>query len=375
MDKSALQLLELLRSGLWGKAADPSFFEGVVDWSAIVSTAMDQTVALIVADGYATLPAQLQPPKKIQFSIEALRVRTAQAHQLLNHGLAEFSHLLDDNGIHHVLFKGQGLAQNYINPHSRTCGDIDLYVGEKNLDKAKAIMDDFGEADGKDLDSEKHIHCKRNGVDFELHKIAEVLDLPWKNKRYQAWTQKHLAENGDFEILNVGDAQVNLPPAQFNVLYVFNHMLHHFQKGGIGLRQVCDWACLLHTHAGMYDRDVLKKDLRAFGLTDCWRLFGQIAVDFLGLPAEEMPLYPGPAGRKAEMTMETILYFGNFGRKARACDTPRPKGYWSGKLHSFRYNLRSSYQLFKLFPLKTLISFTAYTIRGTIVALHLGHTK
>ena len=151
MDKSALQLLELLRSGLWGKAADPSVFEGSVDWSAIVSTAMDQTVALIVADGYATLPAQLQPPKKIQFNIEALRVRTAQAHQLLNHGLAEFSHLLDDNGIHHVLFKGQGLAQNYINPHSRTCGDIDLYVGEKNLDKAKAIMDDFGEADGKDF--------------------------------------------------------------------------------------------------------------------------------------------------------------------------------------------------------------------------------
>ena len=369
MTRCQLQFLELLRSGLWGKPADSSLFCGEVDWSAVVDMAKDQTVALLVADGYSSLPPEMQPPKQVQFRIEAYRVKTAQAHITLNQALAELSRILSDNGIHHVLFKGQGLAQNYINPLSRVCGDIDLYVGQKNLEKAKSIVDGFGESDGKDTESGKHIHCKRDGVDFELHKIAESLELPLENWRYQAWTRRHLSENGEFEYFDIDGTKVKLPPTQFNVLYVFYHFLHHFQQGGIGLRQVCDWTRLLHTHAGEYDWGVLRKDLKAFGLTSAWRLFGQIAVDFLGLPEQEMPLYPGSAGRKAHLVMDEIFHFGNFGRKARASNSPRPKRYYSGKLHSFRNNLKSHFRLFKIFPLRTLVNVVAYTIRGTIVAL------
>lgn len=39
-----------------------------------------------------------------------------------------------------------------------------------------------------------------------------------------------------------------MPRAEEDVVYVFAHILQHFFKGGIGLRQICDWCRLLYTY-------------------------------------------------------------------------------------------------------------------------------
>lgn len=361
--------LELLRAGLWGRKADPSLFVKDVDWKPIISLAREQTVLLIVADGYLTLPSELQPPRDMQFKIESFRVRNTQMHLLLEKSISEVCTLMGSNGIPTVLFKGEGLARNYPVPMSRACGDIDLYVGEENLDKAKLLINGYGEVQGEDSESSKHYHCKRNGIDIELHRIAESLDTPVKDSRYQKWTKSHLIESDTFEKAFIGGCEVNLPPAQFNVLYVFNHFYHHFQTSGVGLRQLCDWARLLHTNAGGYDHTILKNDLKRFGLYSVWKVFAQIAVDYLGLDPSEMPFYPGPAGRQADMTMDMIFAYGNFGRTELATRKPRPKGYYSGKLHSFRHALKNNFRLFPIFPMKTITHFIVFTIRGTLVAI------
>lgn len=361
--------LELLRAGLWGHKADSSLFSEGVDWNAIMKMAREQTVLLLVADGYLTLPSELQPAREVQFRIESYRTRMSKAHLLLNKTISEVCNLMHDNGVRTVLFKGQGLAGNYITPLSRACGDIDLYVGEVNLEKAKSLIDTYGEPQGEDSESSKHYHCKRNGIDIELHRIAESLDTPVKNSRYQKWTRAHLIESDLFEKMTFEGTEVNLPPAQFNVLYVFNHFYHHFQTSGVGLRQLCDWVRLLHTHAGQYDRLVLEKELRSFGLYSVWKVFAQIAVDYLGMNPEEMPLYKGPAGKKARKTLDMIFAYGNFGRTELATRKPRPKGYYSGKLYSFRHTLKNNFLLFPIFPLKTIIHFIVFTIHGTMVAI------
>lgn len=369
MNRTTIQFLELLRVGLWGQKPQISLFSEETDWAAIMHLAKDQTVLLLIADAYSALPVEFQPPKSIQFSVEANRIKTSQMHLLLNKTLVDVTKLMADHGIRCILFKGQGLASNYIKPQSRSCGDIDLYVGEAQLEQAYKLLSEFGEIQGEDKESEKHIHCKRNGVDIEIHRIAESLDLPWQNSRYQSWTQKYLLEGNEFEQLTLGENKINLPPAQFNIIYVFNHFYHHFLTGGVGLRQLCDWARLLHTYYGKYNVAELEKDLKAFGLILPWRIFGQLAVDYLGLPTTEMPLYKKTAGKRVKKALDSILFFGNFGRNELALRGPRPKGYYSGKLYSFRHQMRNNLRLFFIFPLTTAIHTLAYTINGTIVAL------
>lgn len=374
MNKTRQQFLELLRAGLWGTAADPEQFKDGADWKGIIDLAREQTVLILVADGYATLPPQYQPSKTIQFNVEAFRVRMAQMHALLNKEIKTLSHLMDTNGIRSVLLKGQGLARNYPKPLSRACGDIDLYVGEDQFDKAKQLLEDLGVTHGEESESEKHYHCNRGNIVIELHRFTELLRLPWENRRYQEWTRRHLIETAEFDVWNMDDHAVNLPPVQFNVLYVFYHFYNHFQTSGIALRQICDWAMFLHTHAGQYDKEVLKNDLKAFGLRSPWKVFAQMVVDYLGLPADEMPLYT-PSGIRAGKALDMVLTYGNFGRTQIAARGPRPKGYYSGKLYSFFHTLGNNLRLFPIFPVKTIINFTAFTIHGTIVAMNRKETR
>ena len=129
MTKYQQQFIELLRAGLWGRAADAALFRDGVDWKAVLRIAKEQTVSVIVADGIETLPAELWPPKEVMLKLMMLRVKTSQMHALLNSTLNQIVGALDAQGVPSVLLKGQGVAQNYRKPESRTCGDIDLYTG------------------------------------------------------------------------------------------------------------------------------------------------------------------------------------------------------------------------------------------------------
>ena len=130
MTKPQQQFLELLRSGLWGKPADASIFQGEIDWLTILRIAKEQTVQILVANGIETLPKELWPPQSVIFKLIEYRTTTARMHLLINSVIAKITEALNAEGIPSVLLKGQGLAQNYLIPESRICGDIDLYVGE-----------------------------------------------------------------------------------------------------------------------------------------------------------------------------------------------------------------------------------------------------
>ena len=50
MTISQKQFIELLKAGLWGRAADAELFRDGVDWKAVLRLAKEQTVAVVVAD-------------------------------------------------------------------------------------------------------------------------------------------------------------------------------------------------------------------------------------------------------------------------------------------------------------------------------------
>lgn len=130
------QFLALLRSGLWDTPADATLFDGSTDWNAIFTHASRQTVMGLVAAGVASLPAALRPPAPVADRLRGIITASIRSHALLNRTLAEAVMLLLRNDIRPVLLKGQGVAANYAEPTLRMCGDIDLYVGQKDYARA-----------------------------------------------------------------------------------------------------------------------------------------------------------------------------------------------------------------------------------------------
>ena len=293
------QFFALIRSGLWGGKAASSPFDGGADWEALLRLASMQSLTGIFADGAGTLPRELMPPaetaRRLFVTVESIR----RANRRLDAVLAELEAGLRREGIEGILLKGQGVARAYLNPERRMCGDIDLYPGKGDAYlRCCEIVRSLGESEGREDESEKHFHFNRRGCSIEIHSHVMLAADPFVNRRLQRWTDEMLDDPSKLRHVEINGVEVNLPPVDFDAVFILQHIANHLLKGGIGLRQLCDWSRYLHVHAAEIDRARLGNNLRTLRLMNCWQLFGWLAVNRLGLPEAEMPFLL-PASRKA----------------------------------------------------------------------------
>lgn len=360
MDRQHEILLAIVRCALWGTSPSVT---SAPDWSVILKLAEQQTLTGLVAEAVPHLPSEYQPPASDRVKLQSKVMRIYQSHALLNRKVAQTNEFLRSNGIRTVLFKGQGIALNYPNPLSRQCGDIDLYVGQEQFLKAMDILEPDKEHDASKYAHLKHFNTESDGVDIEIHRIAEILPGIGQDRRFQQWTVSQLT-GPDLQKAEIGGSVVSLPPVDFNALYIMNHAWHHFMTGGIGLRQLCDWSIFLHRYHDRIDTGKLKENLKSFGLTRAWQIFASVAVRYLGLPPEECPLYNGRYDNKADKVLEVIWREGNFGKHSDSRKTPRPEGHFAGKFHSFRLNTSRIINIMSISPADVAYSWVYYFING-----------
>lgn len=339
-------LLKLVRSALWGTPVES--LPKDIDWGKVFRLARQQTLVGLLADAVQKLPPESRPDAQLLSQLRAYVMKNLQAHLLITRKLSDTVNLLRSEGIDPVLFKGHGLALNYPDPMSRQCGDIDLYVGKRDYEKAVAVcVRTFGEGE-HDSESLKHYHFDNQGVSVELHRIAENIPGLRRNRRYQQWTVENL-ESSQVRSVDVEGVPVHLPPYGFDAVYVMNHAWHHFVVGGIGLRQFCDWTMYLHRFHDKLEPARLEADLKSFGLLKVWHMFAWVAVNRLGLPAEECPLYEGKYARDAQRMLDFVWTDGNFGRFTPGKGI-RPDGYAAGKLHSMIVQTKRYFRIAPVYP-------------------------
>jgi hypothetical protein len=163
---------------------------------------------------------------------------------------------------------------------------------------------------------EKHQGMTLDGFEVELHGtyrfgLSKRVDKLMEQIHYQVCSFG--AARGWYD--KETGVDVLLPSPDADTLIIFTHYLRHFYKGGIGLRQICDWCRLLWTFRNELDVNLLQKRLEIAGLVSEWRAFAAYAIDFLGMPVEAMPLYVDRARwhRKAKLLNMFILKSGNLG--------------------------------------------------------------
>ena len=142
------------------------------------------------------------------------------------------------------------------------------------------------------------------------------------------------------------------------------HMYYHFISGGIGLRHLCDWVMLLHTHYNEIDTRELERLLKEFHLLREWRLFTPVAVRYLGLCEQECPFYSPEFNLNAERILAFVLKEGNFGYALRS-HSKRPEGYLAGKAYSLRSNTARLYAKLWIDPPTVLKHYGNYLLTGS----------
>lgn len=357
MTLSQQQFLELLRSGLWGHNADAELFMSGVDWKEILEIARQQTVLVIVADGIETLPKELWPSKDMITKLTMVRVKTLQMHNRMNLTINQIVSALDERGIPSILLKGQGVARNYRKPESRSCGDIDLYVGEDNYEKACEVVNGLchtGEESKPGIESSHHMHLSLNGIEVELHRKADYTPGKKLNAGLQNWTKANLDANFKTSRLESWDncgTKICLPTIDFDAFFILHHAVRHMTVEGLGFRQVCDWMMFLHRNPDRLDMAALKHMLERFSMKAVWDEFYTLATDVLGLEADLIPLMESPkASWKTDKLLENIFISGNFGHSDKNRKDESKTTYIKRKWRSFRFQSMRLLKLFRLFP-------------------------
>ncbi len=330
----------LLRSGLYRRPVPESELPASIDWPAVMALAKKHVVRGVIVDSTQWLPERLRPSASMRASMGKYAMGLIQTNLVLDRTAARLAACLRGHGIEGVMLKGQGVALYYAAALMRHCGDIDYYVGKKHYREAMDVCRrELSDDKNADEETEQHFGFMMGGIPIELHRLASRVYSPVKGKRFQRWVEYELEQSPRRRRLNVGDDYVMLPSYDFDAIFIFYHAWRHFITGGIGMRQLCDWTMIFHTHAGDIDTERLAENLDRFGMTKGWKLFGCIAVNHLGLPADKMPLYDPAYAKKSEKVLEEIIEGGNFGRYTKEYARTRGRvtglGYGLNKLRAY----------------------------------------
>lgn len=356
----------LLQAGLWEKDVQLLPF-GNIDFEELLQLAEEQSVVGLIAAGLEHV-VDVKPAKKDVLQFAGRTIQLEQRNLAMNQFVGKLILKMRKHDIYTILVKGQGVAQCYERPYWRTCGDVDLFLSNRNYEQAKTLLTTIASSVEEEVEYHRHLGLTIDGWVVELHgslrcglskKIDDALDM----------FRVDTFNKGNVRSWDCNGVQVFLLAIENDILYVFTHFLNHFYRGGIGLRQICDWTRLLWTYRETIDRNFLESKIRQMGLTTIWKGFAAFAVDWLGMPVDAMPFYSSDArwSRKAKRIKDFVLEVGNFGHN-------RDMSYYSSnsflvrKTLSLRQRIGDLFRHGRIFPKDSLRFFWGITVNGIRMA-------
>ena len=364
MKKNTDAFIALVRAGLWEKEARLSPF-GDIETAEVIKLAEEQSVMGLVAAGFEHVKdTKISHTHALNIAGSTLQIE--QVNTAMNTFVAELFNKMSDAGIKALLLKGQGIAQCYERPLWRASGDVDLLLDEDNYEKAKRLLQPLAETIEDEVASRKHLGLTISGWTVELHGTLRGSYFKRVNRELDFLQQEIYRDNKNRIWLN-GSCYISLPAPDENVIIVFTHIHQHFTQGGIGLRQICDWCRLLWNYRKVIDLRVLEERIQRMGLHSEWGVFAALAVEYLGMPQEAMPLYSSSKilQWKAKRLLSYVLETGNFGHN-RDNSYRREKSLLKVKLISLKRNFSDGLKQFLIFPIDSVKVFGKIFFFGVI---------
>ena len=301
LDKTQAAVLGLLSDALFQK---PFCAVEDINWQDVFDECKAQCVVSIV---FSALPKgqiseEIYAQWKNMVNIEITRnSQVSYAHTIIDR-------LLGKAQIPYVVLKGCASSAFYNDPLLRTMGDVDFLVKEDDFDKTENLL----RKNGFVSDNIKHEYEQaytKAGIVFELHK--KVNGVP--GGKIGEITDSYFEDVFDKTVpVSTTFAQYSSPSDFHHGLIMLLHVARHMITGGIGLRQLCDWAVFVEKIGDDFPM-IFEEKLKKIGL---WR--------FACLLTQFCELYLGCSEKKwagkieadlLEALCSDIFAGGNFGHK------------------------------------------------------------
>ena len=361
-DTTTKAFLELVRAGLWEKEAHLISF-GPVNYAEVMLLAEEQSLVGIVAAGLEhVVDVKIPKESALQFVGQALQLE--QRNAAMNRFIGEIIERMRGKDIYALLVKGQGIAQCYERPLWRACGDVDFLLSDVNYDKAKAFLKPLASYVGYENTREKHLPLTIKSWLVELHGTL-YSDCLKRMDRGIEQIQNDIFCGGNVRSWMNGKTHVFLPSAENDAMLIFSHILKHYFRNGIGLRQICDWCRLLWSFKDSINKNVLENRIRAMGIMTEWKVFSSLAVNSLGMPVDAMPFYDDNKKwrKKSDLVLKRIMSDGNFGQNRDTSYAKRHNPIVRKMISFWRHTCDSIAQL-EIFPIDTIRAWNSMVVNG-----------
>lgn len=303
-NKNIDAFLDLVKAGLWEKDVRLEQY-GKIDFEEIYQLAGEQSVVGLVTAGFEYIQ-DVKAPQEIVLQCIGESLQLEQTNKAMNQFIEKLVGDMREAGIYTLLVKGQGVAQCYEKPFWRVSGDVDLLLSDSNYSKARDFLLPLSTDNKPDERYSKHLGMNIDQWYVEIHGTLRT-GLSGKIDKEVDAVQKDVFFGGQVRSWNNGKTQIFLPSPDNDVFFVFTHFIKHFYKEGMNLRQICDWCRLLWSFKDSLDHGLLEKRIRKAGLMSEWKAFAALAVDYLGLPEEAIPLYDSKSKVQGTRVLKHIL--------------------------------------------------------------------
>lgn len=271
------------------------------DWPLIFAEANRHAVTALF---WPVMKRQPEAFTDILPQVRRTALFSASASEALLRSQREIIAMLEESRIPCAILKGASVARCYPHPELRIPGDIDLLVGEANL---QAACDAFTAA-GYTYSHTTELHtCFHKGrVEVEVHSAVSYFPEGGKGafaKQYMGDALQHV------DMVQIKDVSFPVLTGAYQLIALLSHMERHLESSGIGLRQMCDWAVTVHAqrdHIGDAELAVLDQ----CGLLQFAKVSTKACVKYLGLPI--MPWCADADDDLCDTLMSDILDAGNF---------------------------------------------------------------
>lgn len=280
------------------------------EWEELYHMAVKQTLAGILFHAIEKLPAEQRPPRSLLLQWFALAENIRKQNALLNNECLRIQQLLETEGLHSVILKGQGVATYYPTPLLRTPGDIDLWV---HASRKKTLA--YALRHNKRVDT-CYLHTVfdiSHITSIEAHFTPSRLNVPWRNRRLQNFFKQAKGEKWATKITLTGTGEcVNVPTAVFNRLYLLLHIYRHLFGEGIGLRQLMDYHYCLLQPFSQEENEATICILKEWGLLHFAEAVIWVVRQVFGTDAQHC--FVSPNEQEGKFLLHEIMLGGNFGK-------------------------------------------------------------
>ncbi len=281
-------------------------------WQEVYEYGVLHGIAAVQLDGLnrliesGCLPDEFMPSKAVKMKYYSHCLQKEGNYRKQQKAIAGLAGFYAESGISMMILKGYGLSLFYPNPSHRPCGDIDIWLYGRQRE-----ADELLRRRGVKIDLDHHHHTVFNfgGVMVENHYDFLNVHAHLSNREIEHELQELVKCSG--ETVAVDGVDVNLPPVDFNALFLLRHAGAHFAAEAIALRHVVDWAMFVKKHHSQIDWERLERVCVRQNMDKFLYCLNGICIDYLGISAELFPAFDRDMKLEGRVLEDVLSIYGS----------------------------------------------------------------